>query len=195
MVGISHKLPVLPPAPGDVSVTSKHMNPSVRLAVEADVPAVMNLVEEARQWALQKGHRQTADACDANELRAEIERGELYVCEDPDIMASFSLRGHKPASLSRYELIPDVPAYTQNSLSLGRLVVTREDLGRRIGYCVLDKACEVAHGLGKSLLYLDCWAGNTKLRTYYICAGFTLLGILQRKDNENFRVAVYQRHC
>ena len=178
-------------------MVSEHMNPRVRLALKADLPAVIDLIEEARRWALQKGHRQTVDACDPDELRAELERGELYVCEDPDIMACFSLRELKPGSTSEstYELVPDLTLDTTNSLLLRRLVVSRKDLGRRMGYCVLDKACEVAHRRGKSLLYLDCWAGNTKLRTYYICAGFTLLGIAQRRDDANHRVAVFQRHC
>jgi ribosomal protein S18 acetylase RimI-like enzyme len=155
----------------------------------------MKLIHDARQWALQAGYKQTVDACDADSLASQIEQKEVYVCEYSDIMGSFSLHEFKKDVLLEYELVPDSPVDVDNGLVLYRLIVSRKHKGMRLGYIVLDKACEVVHSLGGSILYLDCWAGNVKLRAYYISAGFAFMGIARRKDDENYRIALFSRYC
>jgi predicted GNAT superfamily acetyltransferase len=91
--------------------------------------------------------------------------------------------------------VPSFAIDRQHTTTVNRLVVARRRAGEGLGYCVLDSMCEVVHELGRSSVALDCWAGNTRLRTYYASAGFTFLGIARRKEDADSRLAFFQRSC
>lgn len=171
------------------------LNPGVRNADLANFDSIVGLVEECRSWALQRGYKQSVDLWDREDLIGQIEKKQVYVCEDPDMVATFSLQAINPERYSQFRIIPEITSDSAVGLSLSHLAVARDRAGEGLGYCILDKACEVTHGRGKSFLRLGCWAGNTKLRAYYISAGFSLIAIAVRHDDENFRVALFQRRC
>ncbi len=72
------------------------MNPSVRNAALADLDSIVRLVEECRCWVLQRGYKQSVDLWDREDLARQIEEKQVYVCEDPDIIATFALRSIDP---------------------------------------------------------------------------------------------------
>ncbi|QFF99071.1 GNAT family N-acetyltransferase [Psychrobacillus glaciei] len=52
------------------------------------------------------------------------------------------------------------------SLYLSKIAILPEYQGSGIGYKITEFACTSAQRLNK-VLYLDCWAGNIKLREFY----------------------------
>ena len=173
------------------------MNPQFRVASRKDLQAIMRLVEEARNWAEKNDIKQTVDSSDEKELGAQIDSGEVYICGENCIVATYTLQPIPRGSADEWHFVPDIKGTLnlESTLSLKRFVVARKFSGMKLGYCVLDKACETVHALGKSTLIIDCWAGNGKLREYYIGAGCSLLTIAQKRDNENYRIAIFQRRC
>ena len=176
------------------------MNPHVRVAAEEDIPVLITLYAEVKEWATKKGHRQTTN-CTPRELRTQIKKATVYFCEDnePGAVASFSLVDMPAKSmidlLKAWTVVPEVSLDLENTLSLKWLAVARRRWGEGLGFCVLDKACEIVHEKGRTFCFLDCWAGNAKLRAYYSSAGFRFAGIAKKKEDENFRISFFLRDC
>ncbi|WP_391122849.1 GNAT family N-acetyltransferase [Psychrobacillus sp. L3] len=68
------------------------------------------------------------------------------------------------------------------SLYLSKIAILPEYQGKSIGSKITDFACTNAHKLNK-VLYLDCWAGNIKLREFYSKNGFQYIGDFCEEDN------------
>lgn len=54
--------------------------------------------------------------------------------------------------------------------------------GKNIGSKIINYAFEFSRNLGKTL-YLDCWAGNIKLKNFYSEAGFEYCADFQEEDH------------
>jgi GNAT superfamily N-acetyltransferase len=181
--------------------TSDYMNPCIRLASTEDAVNLQNLYSGVRSWAEKKEFRQAIDPCTLDELNLLIDQDAVYVCEDggPAIAASFTLRDFVKEEVRTWmttmAFCPKFSLDLRNTLRLNRLAVARRRAGDGLGYCILDRACEVVREKGKSRLFLSCWAGNTKLRAYYTCAGFSLATIARKKENNDYRLAVFLREC
>lgn len=81
-------------------------------------------------------------------------------------------------------LLPNVPLQPLRETGrplyfLSKLMLEPAQQGRGLSSLLLDAAKEVTRD---GLLLLDCWAGNTKLRTLYTAAGFSLYGIFAEGD-------------
>ena len=174
-----------------------HMNPRCRVATRKNIQAIMDLVEKARNWAQENNKKQTAERCSEKELGDQIDAREVYVCEEEDVVGTFTLRVLPRESVDKYRCVPEANRIVDlaSSLSLSRFVVSRQYSGMKLGYCVIDKASETVHELGKSSLLISCWAGNARLREYYLNAGLSFLCIGQRKDDDNYRITVFYRRC
>lgn len=68
-----------------------------------------------------------------------------------------------------------------NSLYLSKIAIIPEYQGKSIGSKITDFACTSAQKLNK-ILYLDCWAGNIKLREFYSKNGFQYIGDFCEED-------------
>lgn len=73
---------------------------------------------------------------------------------------------------------------------LSKLMIEPAQQGHGLGASLLQGAVEAFARHKQGTLTLDCWAGNDKLRTFYVNNGFELYGIYPEDD---FQVAVYFR--
>lgn len=62
------------------------------------------------------------------------------------------------------------------ALYVSGLAVLRRFSGKQLGYQILRKVAELAHGQRKEFVRLDCMAANDRLRQYYVDGGFEPLG-------------------
>lgn len=62
-----------------------------------------------------------------------------------------------------------------NNLYLYRIAILPEYQGRNIGFKIINYTFQISRDSRKTL-YLDCWAGNAKLKDFYCKAGFDYCG-------------------
>jgi GNAT superfamily N-acetyltransferase len=75
---------------------------------------------------------------------------------------------------------------------LHALMLEPEEQGKGLGKVFLDGVKDLVIPHNNGTIVLDCWAGNEKLRDFYLRAGFTFHGEFPVKD---FEVAVFVSTC
>jgi RimJ/RimL family protein N-acetyltransferase len=68
-----------------------------------------------------------------------------------------------------------------SSIYLYRIAILPEYQGKSIGKEIINHACKYSENVNKSL-YLDCFAGNEKLRSFYLKSGFDYCGDFPEED-------------
>ncbi|MFF2796389.1 GNAT family N-acetyltransferase [Lysinibacillus xylanilyticus] len=68
-----------------------------------------------------------------------------------------------------------------NSKYLSQIAILPEFQGRNFGSSITQFACSFVKGLRKTL-YLDCWAGNEKLKEFYSRNGLEYIGDFPEED-------------
>lgn len=91
------------------------------------------------------------------------------------IIGTFSLKSMET------NLMPSINK--TNKLYLYRIAILPEYQGNNIGVKVINYAINISSKLEKEL-YLDCFAGNLKLRNFYAQAGFEYCGDFPEEDYE-----------
>lgn len=64
---------------------------------------------------------------------------------------------------------------------LYRIAILPEYQGKGLGLGIVEFSLDYSKNMGKSL-YLDCWAGNKKLRSFYSNTGFDFIGNAPEED-------------
>jgi GNAT superfamily N-acetyltransferase len=77
-----------------------------------------------------------------------------------------------------------------NNNYLCRIAILPEYQGQKFGMDIIRFSKEYSRNNGKSL-YLDCWAGNRRLRDFYSGAGFEHLGDVPEDD---YFISVFKWH-
>ncbi|WP_454099323.1 GNAT family N-acetyltransferase [Metabacillus sp. SLBN-84] len=67
------------------------------------------------------------------------------------------------------------------SIYLSQLAILPAHQGKGIALYITEFACSYAMSVKKKI-YLDCWAGNEKLKNFYLKAGFDFQGDLPEGD-------------
>ena len=62
-----------------------------------------------------------------------------------------------------------------------RIAILPEYQGNNLGLVLMDFACSFAIEVNKTI-YLDCWAGNEKLKGFYLNNGFAYQGNFPEDD-------------
>ena len=180
---------------------TNRMNPHVRIASSEDSPGIIALFDEVRAWANSRGYEQSIDHLTVNDVAAKVDAGCVYLCDDGDvgIAGSFTLTEFTESVIDDWQktvsLTPEIEFDLPSTLHLNHLAVARRRRGERLGICILDRACEITREMGKSKLFLGCWAGNVKLREYYTLAGFHLVAIARKIDDHDNCSAIFIRDC
>ena len=145
------------------------MQLEIRAANQADLPAVLEILNELSAWGAVRGIAMEWPLPWPADYIAEIvETGEMFLAHrQGEPVATFALRssdeeawGHQP---------PD-------AFYVHHLGVRRTQSGRGVGGKALEWAAAYACSNGKSFLRLDCIAANSFLQKYYKQAGFTHVG-------------------
>lgn len=145
----------------------------IKPAEIADAVEITELLKKTTLYLHEKGINQWSSPWNSDIVKADIKNGHVYVLTIDDLICgTFSV---KDADGFDYLLIE------QGSKYLYRIAILPEYQGMNLGREVLNYVCEYSRSLKKAL-YLDCWAGNKKLREFYSNAGFKFMGDFPEED-------------
>lgn len=171
------------------------MQDFLREATPPDLEALGALLDAAARKLLQKGVCQWSCPFDRAALAEDIRRRRVYLLGGAEPAATFSLMELQHSSLwpampeIRGYLTGDIPTAGPGVFYLYRLAVHPRLQGRGYGRRLLDCALGLARPRGLPV-YLDCWAGNAKLRAFYVGCGFRHLCDVS-EPGENYRISVF----
>jgi GNAT superfamily N-acetyltransferase len=85
---------------------------------------------------------------------------------------------------------PGWPTPSDDAMYLNSLAVARFAAGKGLGAQIIDVCTEAVRQRGKSLIRLDCWDGNSFLKTHYQKQGFKMLGAIPVR---NYFVRLFEK--
>jgi GNAT superfamily N-acetyltransferase len=150
----------------------------IRLAKQGDLKDILNVLNAAVLALHEKGISQWEYPWDEKELVDQMEF--LYVVTvNNQVMGTFGIKDID--CLNEY-LVESSSKY------LYQIAILPEYQGKGYGPAITSWAREYANGMGKPL-YLDCWAGNEKLKSFYQENGFDYVGDF---PEENYYISVFK---
>lgn len=146
----------------------------IRLAEEDDIRIIAELLNKVTLNLHRKNINQWTYPWDFEEINMDIKNKNSYVITiDKLIIGTFSV---KDMGINE-ELYINGP----NNLYLYRIAILPEYQGKNIGLKVINYVFQISRNSRKKL-YLDCWAGNIKLKEFYCKAGLDYCGDFQEED-------------
>jgi GNAT superfamily N-acetyltransferase len=145
----------------------------IRPGTEADVPAVLALLDGATAWLAGQGRtgqwgtgRQSTDPRRIAQVTKYAVPGGLWIATVDGTAVAGALAVGPAAG--------GIPPVDEPELFVRLLVTDRSRVGEGIGGALLEHARRLARESGASLLRVDCYAGGDgKLVRYYERQGFT----------------------
>ena len=149
----------------------------IKLAKRINATTIVDLLNNVTLKLHEKNINQWEYPWDLKEIERDIENRNTYIVTTSGslILGTFSIR--------YLETKTWIPIIEPNNLYLYRIAVLSEYQGNNIGLKIMNYACQSARA-SKQILYLDCWAGNEKLKNFYTKAGFVFCGDFQEEDYE-----------
>ncbi|MFG2894767.1 GNAT family N-acetyltransferase [Streptomyces sp. NPDC048248] len=141
-----------------------------RLADETDLPALVRLRDDAARWMLAQGvtGQWRPGELGGDHFRRIMESGEVWLAEAAD------------RAVGAWELWwEDEGAWGPQPPTAGyvhRLMVDHGSVPPGTGRELLRVAERRVAEAGREWVRLDCWAGNARLHTYYLKAGYQVVG-------------------
>lgn len=149
------------------------MKGEIRLANIEDKDVIVDLLNKVTLHLDKKGINQWSYPWDSMEILEEIRMKHIYVLiSDKVIVGTFSIKNTDYVDVSLIE--------SKNNY-LYRVAVLPKYFGKNLGLEMVNYAMKLSRQM-KLSLYLDCWAGNNKLREFYGGSGFEFLGDVQEED-------------
>lgn len=143
----------------------------IRLAKQGDQKDILNVLNAAALILHEKGISQWEYPWDEKELVDQMEF--LYVVTvDNQVIGTFGIKDID--CLNEYSFEP-------SSKYLYQIAILPEYQGKGYGPVITSWVREYVCGGGKPL-YLDCWAGNQKLKSFYQENGFDYVGDFPEED-------------
>jgi GNAT superfamily N-acetyltransferase len=159
---------------------------SIRRATPADIPTVVDLWNEAKDWLASKGLDQWQYPIKMHNVRSAVERGVCWLVEPAHGPAIATVTLDTEADPALWT--PDERA--DRAFYVHRLVVRRDEARNNLGADILDWASEQARSTGRTVLRLDAWTNNPGLHAYYRDRGFHLVRIV---DHPSGSGALFER--
>lgn len=152
----------------------------IRLATIQDLMNIEDLLNKVTLMLHNRGVNQWSYPCNKKELEIDIENNRVFVLIiDNLIIGTYSLKNIQDIYL--------IPVETNNKY-LYRIAILPEYQGQGLGVHMVNYCCNYAKDNNK-ILYLDCWGGNEKLRSFYSSIGFNLIGDFSEED---YMVSVFK---
>ncbi|WP_409272039.1 GNAT family N-acetyltransferase [Neobacillus sp. SCS-31] len=134
---------------------------------------IIALYNEVTLHLYRKGINQWDYPWRADILEDAIERREVFTAGlDGIIVGAFWIV--KAANFSALQM-------EEGSLYLSKIAILPTYQGQGLGKEIVSFTCTLAKTAGKPM-YLDCWAGNHKLREFYTGCGLEYLGDIPEED-------------
>lgn len=152
----------------------------IRPSKTEDLKQIINLLNEVTLHLIEKGIRQWDYPWDEGQIAAQINHHSSYVLLiNDEIIGVFCL--------SEIDYFNDLPVDAK-SIYLSQIAILPEFQGGNLGSAILDFAYSYAEKLNKTL-YLDCWAGNEKLKDFYTRNGLESIGDFPEDD---YFISIFQ---
>jgi len=152
----------------------------IRLATLDNKETVVEILNKVTLDLHGKGIQQWEYPWDADRLADVIKKNYVYVLvKDENIIGTFCIKEIDELS----ELKID-----SRSNYLYQIAILPDYQGNKLGSDITDFACTYAKEVNKTL-YLDCWAGNGKLKGFYLNNGFTYEGDFPEND---YFISIYK---
>ena len=149
------------------------------LANESNAYEIYYILSKAKEKLNKKGIEQWKEGWDINDIKKKCKLGLFYVFYDKgNIIGCYSIE--KNANIEWIE--NKEKEYTYLSL----LCLHPDYQGKGLGKVLLQSAFENSN----KIIFLDCWAGNNKLKTFYESNGFKY--IKDTKENDYF-ISIFKK--
>lgn len=145
-------------------------------STEQSLDSFIVLLEQVGAWLWEKGVKQWAPGSFENnrpKLAHFVENGCLILAYQNDKLAGGCILS---------EINPGWPDSSDQAMYLNSLVVARFAAGQGLGAQIISACSPVVRERGKSVIRLDCWDGNTFLKSYYQRQGFNMLQTIPEDD-------------
>ncbi|WP_078427653.1 GNAT family N-acetyltransferase [Alkalihalobacterium alkalinitrilicum] len=146
----------------------------IRLAKVEELQRVLDILNEVTLDLKQKGINQWIEPWDENKVLDQINNHYIYVLlnSEETITGTFCL----------YDIdrIKEV-SVGEISKYLSQIAILPKYQGRNYGSKITQFACSLVKEMNQTL-YLDCWAGNDKLKEFYSNNGFEYIGDFPEED-------------
>lgn len=130
----------------------------IRQANKSDLQELLHVLNEATLHLLQKEIHQWEYPWDEEKISTQLYNHGTYVLlEEKKIIGTFYI--------TEINRINDL-SVEQNSKYLSQIAILPAYQGRNYGSYIIEFACSLVGELNKAM-YLDCWAGNKKLKAFY----------------------------
>jgi ribosomal protein S18 acetylase RimI-like enzyme len=152
----------------------------IRLAQIEDLDQIRHLLNETTLQLKQKGIEQWDYPWDHQKIAKQISNGYVYVLLlNEEIIGSFCMND--------IEKINDLTVEPK-SIYLSQIAISPEYQGKNLGRTITDYTCSFVKKINKTL-YLDCWAGNEKLKEFYSNNGLQYIGDF---PEENYFISIFK---
>jgi ribosomal protein S18 acetylase RimI-like enzyme len=156
----------------------------IRCAADSDLPAVLELIDEAKLWLPSKKTNQWSKDWADQKGRKRSDRVQASLTQGTTCMVTVTHEEQTYAVATvtiepkANPLVWDRPGDLDDSaVYLSRLVVARRFAGLRIGAALLNWACDHArHRYQAELVRIDVWTRNFALHSYYRAQRFRWQG-------------------
>ena len=152
----------------------------IRLSSVDDLKQILYILNTVTLHLIQKGINQWEYPWDEERIINQIKNNFFYVLlVNDEIIGVFCI----------YEIdnINDLPVDVRSNY-LSQIAILPEFQGINFGSEILNFACCYAKRLNKTL-YLDCWAGNEKLKRFYSRNGLEYIGDFTEDD---YVISIFQ---
>jgi GNAT superfamily N-acetyltransferase len=140
----------------------------IRLARQEDVEGILSILNAASLDLLEKGINQWEYPWDEKVLVKQL--GFLYVgTVAGKVICTFGIKDVKDLHVA------------ESGKYLYQIAIHPEYQGKGYGPVITSWACQYSRSLGEEL-YLDCWAGNQKLKHFYSENGLDYVGDFPEED-------------
>jgi GNAT superfamily N-acetyltransferase len=158
-------------------------NLNIRSATSNDIPVILHLFDDAVRWLVSKGITKqwgteplSSRAGFSERVEAWVREQKMWVvCQDDVVLGCLVIASSVPAYAQKV-----CEKYLKEMLYLEAFVASREHKG--VGKVLLEHAESLARSQDIRFIWVDCFAENPALRTYYERAGFTVFAEFSVKD-------------
>ncbi|WP_369436003.1 GNAT family N-acetyltransferase [Lysinibacillus fusiformis] len=152
----------------------------IRLAKIDDFSQVVYILNEVTLNLQQKGIQQWEYPWDDNKIINQLKNNYLYVLlVEEEMLGTFCI--YDIDNINEFSL-------DEKGKYLSQIAILPKFQGKNIGSAITEFACFFVKELDKTL-YLDCWAGNEKLKQFYSRNGFKYLGDF---PEESYFVSIFK---
>lgn len=152
----------------------------IRLATMDDFSQIIDVMNEATLDLLHKGIQQWEYPWDQQKLLNQLKANHLYVVMlDQHMIGAFCI--HEIHHINNFVV-------EEGSKYLSQIAILPKFQGKNMGENIIRFACSIAKKFNK-VLYLDCWAGNEKLKQFYMRNGMEYIGDF---PEENYLISIFR---